>query len=99
MGEQAPFYIYSAFVFVYGTGTLQLHRNFLLSALITATTISFVAIPLAGHLSDRIGRKRIYMFGAALTGPLRVRVYFGLLDTRTPSLVFLAIRCRCCRTT
>ena len=90
MGEQAPFYIYSAFVFVYGTGTLQLHRNFLLSALITATTISFVAIPLAGHLSDRVGRKRIYMLGAALTG-LYGFVYFGLLDTRTPSLVFLAI--------
>jgi MFS family permease len=90
MGEQAPFYIYSAFVFAYGTGTLQLHRNFLLSALLTATTISFVAIPLAGHLSDRAGRKRIYMLGAALTGVYGF-VYFGLLDTRAPALVFLAI--------
>jgi MFS family permease len=90
MGEQAPFYIYSAFVFAYGTGTLQLHRNFLLTALLTATTISFVMIPLSGHMSDRFGRKRIYMLGAALTG-LYGFAYFGLLDTRTPSLVFLAI--------
>jgi MFS family permease len=90
MAEQAPFYIATAFVFVYGTGTLQLSRNFLLKALLTATAVSFVAIPLSGHLSDRFGRKRIYMIGAALTG-LYGFVYFGLLDTRVPALVFLAI--------
>jgi MFS family permease len=90
MGEQAPFYISSAFVFAYGTGTLHMDRDFLLSALLTATVISFVAIPLAGHLSDRFGRKRIYMLGAAITG-IYGFVYFGLLDTRAPALVFLAI--------
>ncbi len=90
MGEQAPFYISSAFVFAYGTGTLHLPRNFLLSALLTGTILSFFMTPFAGHLSDRFGRKRIYMLGAALTGVYGF-VYFGLLDTRTPSLVFLAI--------
>lgn len=90
MGEQAPFYISSAFVFAYGTGTLHMPRNFLLSALLTATVLSFVMTPLAGHLSDRFGRKRIYMLGAALTGAYGF-VYFGLLDTRAPVLVFLAI--------
>jgi MFS family permease len=90
MGEQAPFYISSAFVFAYGTGTLHMDRDFLLSALLTATVISFVAIPLAGHLSDRFGRKRIYMLGAVVTGVYGF-VYFGLLDTRAPALVFLAI--------
>ncbi len=90
MGEQAPFYISSAFVFAYGTGTLHMPRNFLLAALLTATVLSFAAIPLAGHLSDRFGRKRIYMLGAAVTGVYGF-IYFGLLDTRSPSLVFLAI--------
>src|SRR5262249_55104674 len=90
MGEQAPFYVYSAFVFAYGTGTLQIHRNFLLTALLTATVMSFVMVPLAGHLSDRFGRKRIYMLGAAMTG-LYGFAYFALLDTRAPALVFLAI--------
>jgi len=90
MGEQAPFYISSAFVFAYGTGTLHMPRNFLLSALLTATVISFFMTPFAGHLSDRFGRKRIYMLGAVLTG-IYGFVYFGLLDTRTPTLVFLAI--------
>jgi len=90
MGEQAPFYISSAFVFAYGTGTLHLERNFLLKALLTATVISFVMTPLAGHLSDRFGRKRIYMLGATLTGAYGF-LYFHLLDTRAPMLVFLAI--------
>ncbi|HEY2433302.1 MAG TPA: MFS transporter [Vicinamibacterales bacterium] len=90
MGEQAPFYIASAFVFAYGTGTLHMPRNFLLMALLAATVISFPMTPLAGHLSDRFGRKRIYMMGAAATG-LYGFVYFGLLDTRAPALVFLAI--------
>jgi len=90
MAEQAPFYISSAFVFAYGTGTLHLPRDFLLKALLTATVMSFFAIPYAGHLSDRFGRKRIYMLGAVLTG-LYGFAYFGLLDTRAPTLVFLAI--------
>src|SRR5205823_6233998 len=90
MGEQAPFYLFTAFVFAYGTGTLHMTSNILLSAVLTATKISFVTIPLAGHLSDRFGRKRVYMLGAAVTG-LYGFIYFGLLDTRTPSLVFLAI--------
>jgi MFS family permease len=90
MGEQAPFYILSAFVFAYGTNALHMPRNFLLSALLTATVISFPMTPFAGHLSDRFGRKRIYMLGALATG-LYGFVYFGLLDTREPALVFLAI--------
>jgi len=90
MGEQAPFYISSAFVFAYGTGTLHLRREFLLTAVLAATIVSFAAIPLFGHLSDRFGRKRIYMLGAAFTGVYGF-VYFGLLDTRAPMLVFLAI--------
>jgi MFS family permease len=90
MGEQAPFYVYTAFVFAYGTGALHLPREFLLKALLTATVLSLVAIPLAGHLSDRIGRKRFYILGAAVTA-IYGFVYFGLLDTKTPALVFIAI--------
>jgi MFS family permease len=90
MGEQAPFYIASAFVFAYGTATLGQPRDFLLAALLTATVMSFFATPLAGHLSDRFGRKRIYMLGAAITGAYGF-VYFALLETRVPALVFAAI--------
>src|SRR5579863_8157264 len=62
--EQAPFYLFTSFVFTYGVDVLHLARNFILTAVLGAAMLSFVSIPLFGHLSDRLGRKRIYMFGA-----------------------------------
>jgi MFS family permease len=90
MGEQAPFYLFTAFVFAYGTDMLHLKRDFLLTAVLAAATISFISIPLFGHLSDRFGRKRVYMLGAAITGVYGF-AYFALLDTRATALVTLAI--------
>jgi MFS family permease len=90
MAEQAPFYLFTAFVFAYGTGVLDLHRDFLLLAVLAASVVSFFSIPIFGHLSDRFGRKRVYMLGAALTG-IYGFAYFGLLDTRSGALVVLAI--------
>src|SRR2546428_13751785 len=90
MAEQAPFYLFTAFVFAYGTDVLHLKRDFVLMAVLAAAMISFVSIPLFGHLSDRFGRKRVYMLGAALTGVYGF-AYFTLLDTRIPWLVVLAI--------
>jgi MFS family permease len=90
MAEQAPFYLFTAFVFAYATTALRLDRNFILSAVLAASALSFVLIPAAGHLSDRLGRKRVYMFGAALIGVYGF-AYFRMLDTQVPSLVFVAI--------
>jgi MFS family permease len=59
MGEQAPFYIFTAFVFTYGTTVLKSSRDLLLIAVLTASVVSFFTIPFAGHLSDRIGRRRM----------------------------------------
>src|SRR5262245_57824185 len=56
LSEQAPFYIFTAFVFSYGTGVLQSTRDFLLTAVLAASIVSFFSIPIAGHISDRIGR-------------------------------------------
>jgi len=90
MAEQAPAYIYLAFVFAYGTQVLKAPRDFLLTSLICAGFLSMVTIPLAGHLSDRIGRKRMYLIGAILTG-IYGFIYFALLDTTVPALIFIAI--------
>ena len=75
-----------AFVFAYGTEMLHLKRDFLLMAVLAASMISFLSIPLFGHLSDRFGRKRVYMLGAALTG-IYGFAYFKLLDTGVSGLV------------
>jgi MFS family permease len=67
MGEQAPGYLYGAFVLTYGTTVLHSSRDFLLTALVTGQALSFFTIPIAGHLSDRIGRRRMYIIGAVAT--------------------------------
>ena len=90
MAEQAPFYIFTAFVFSYATGTLKMSRDFVLEAVLVASLLSFVSIPLFGHISDRIGRRRMYMIGSAVTG-LFGFLYFGMLDTAIPWAVFIAI--------
>jgi MFS family permease len=90
VSEQAPFYVFTAFIFAYGTGVLHVSRDLLLTAVLCATLLSAVTIPLSGHISDRIGRKKMYMIGCATMGIFGF-IYFGLIDTGLPLLIFIAI--------
>ncbi|HUC11426.1 MAG TPA: MFS transporter [Stellaceae bacterium] len=90
MAEQGPFYVYAAFVFVYGTKVSGASRDFLLTAVLVATALSGVTTPLAGYISDRIGRKRMYLIGAVATGAFAF-VYFAMMNSMVPGLIFLAI--------
>jgi MFS family permease len=90
MAEQGPFYVYAAFVFVYGTKVSGVSRDFLLTAVLIATLLSGVTTPLAGHISDRIGRKRMYMIGAVSVGVFGF-IYFAMMNSMVPGLIFLAI--------
>ena len=90
LSEQAPFYVFTAFVFSYGVGTLKMSRDLILSAVLVASLVSFFSIPISGHISDLIGRRRMYLIGAATMGVFGF-VYFGLIDTAVPGLVFIAI--------
>jgi len=90
MSEQAPFYIFTAFIFAYAVGTLHMSRDLILTAVLVASCVSFITIPLSGHISDRIGRRKMYLIGALTTG-LFGFLYFGMVDTAIPSLVFIAI--------
>ena len=90
MAEQGPAYIYLAFVFAYGTQVLHTSRNFLLTSLIVAGLVSFITIPVAGALSDRFGRKRIYLIGSVATGIFGF-IYFAMLNTMVPAWIFFGI--------
>jgi metabolite-proton symporter len=90
MSEQAPFYIFTAFIFAYAVGTLHMSRNLILGAVMAAACVSFVTIPLSGHISDKIGRKNMYLIGVVAMG-LFGFLYFGMVDTAVPSAVFIAI--------
>jgi MFS family permease len=89
MAQMAPIFVYSAFVFPYGTQVVHLSRDLILLALLIASFMSFFTIPLWGFLSDRLGRKRVYIFGAIATG-LFAFAYFAMVNTAIPALVILA---------
>jgi MFS family permease len=65
-------------------------RDFLLTALVAMGLLSLITIPLSGHVSDRIGRKRMYIIGAVATG-IYGFIYFGMLNSMVPALIFVAI--------
>src|SRR5262249_22605029 len=90
MPEQAPGYIFGAFVFTYGTIVLGASRNFLLIATLIAHVLGFLWVPVSGHLSDRIGRKNMYMIGCVFVAVFGF-AYFAMMDTKVPALIFIAI--------
>ena len=73
LSEQAPFYVITSFTLVYLTEEEGYTKTFALAAILSAAALEVIAVPLFGHLSDSIGRKKIYMTGAALTGSVRLR--------------------------
>ena len=89
-GEIAPAYIYLAFIFVYGSQVLHVGRDFILSGVIAGCLLSFVVTPLSGYLSDRIGRKRMYLLSAIGMGIFGF-IYFAMLNSLVPALMFSGI--------
>jgi len=90
MPEQAPGYIVGAFIFTYGTTVLGMSRDFLLTGVIVQTILGFLWVTVAGHLSDTVGRKNMYIFGCVFMG-IYGFVYFWLLNTMVPALIFIAV--------
>jgi metabolite-proton symporter len=89
-GQQAPFYIFSVWVLTYGTGTLGFSKSDMLTAVLVGALISLVTIPLWGHLSDRVGRRRVIALGCVLMigWPF---AYFHMLEAGSLAIAFAAI--------
>jgi MFS family permease len=90
MPEQAPGYIVSVFIFTYGTTVLGVSRDFLLVGVLVQSMVGFIWVVIAGHLSDRVGRKNMYMIGCVFMGIMGF-VYFAMLNTGVPWVIFLAV--------
>jgi metabolite-proton symporter len=88
--ENALFYIYTVFVLTYAQSQLQIARSTMLTGVTIAAAVGCVGVPLFGALSDRIGRRKVYMFGALFSMAYAVP-FFWLLDTRSPALMYIAI--------
>ncbi|WET79014.1 MFS transporter [Amycolatopsis sp. QT-25] len=90
VGENVSYYVITAFVLTYVTTHLKLSSGVVLTALLVANAVHLVAIPLFGALSDRAGRRPVYLAGAIGTAAW-APVFFHLLDTRQPALIILAV--------
>ncbi|MFB4316699.1 MFS transporter [Actinomadura sp. 21ATH] len=88
--EQMPFYIFTSFALTYIHEDLGLAQGLALGAVTAAAVLELFTIPAAGHLADRIGRKRVYATGSLLIAVIAFP-YFGLLNTGTAALVFGAV--------
>jgi metabolite-proton symporter len=90
IAENGAFYIYSVFVLLYATQQVHMERDVVLNAILLGAACELVAIPLYGALSDRIGRRPVYLFGA-ITTALFAYPLFWMLDTGSSSLVSIAL--------
>jgi MFS transporter, MHS family, shikimate and dehydroshikimate transport protein len=88
--ENGSFYIYSAFMLVYATQHSHIDRSVALNGIMIASACEFIAVPAYGALTDRIGRRPVYMFGAVMTAILAFPL-FWLFDTGSTPLVWLAL--------
>ncbi len=89
-GQQAPFYIFTVYILTYATKTLKFKSNDVYADVLVAAIVSLFTVPFWGYLSDLVGRKRLYVIGASVMLVWSF-IYWPLLDTRAPALVFLAI--------
>ncbi|HEY1305350.1 MAG TPA: MFS transporter [Vicinamibacterales bacterium] len=88
--ENGAFYIYSVFALVYATQQVKMTQQTILYAMLFGAACELVAIPFYGALSDRIGRRPVYLFGAIGVAVLAFPL-FWLLDTGSPLMAAVAM--------
>ncbi|NUS28264.1 MAG: MFS transporter, partial [Streptomyces sp.] len=78
------------FILVYATTAADVSKQTALNAVLIASAVHFAVIPLWGALSDRVGRRPVYLLGAAGIG-LWMFPFFSLIDTGSFGNLILAI--------
>ena len=88
--ENASFYIFTVFIYTYAKEQIGVDRQVILNAILVASAFQFVAVPCFGALSDRVGRRPVYIFGALFTAVFAMP-FFLLVDTQAPLNITMAL--------
>ena len=88
--ENASFYIFTVLVLSYGSQQLGLSQLLVLNAVMAGSAIQLIAIPFFGGLSDRVGRRPVYLGGALFLAVFSFP-FFWLLELRAPVFVITAV--------
>ncbi|MBD7939246.1 MULTISPECIES: MFS transporter [Cytobacillus] len=87
--ETAPFYIFGTFIVSYATSELGFSRTATLNAVTVGTIVTTILIPIMGSLSDKIGRKKLYI-GGTLAMAVFAFPYFWMLQQGTVTWLVIA---------
>jgi metabolite-proton symporter len=88
--EQMPFYLFTTFVLIYVVQRHHYSKTFVLTAVLVGAAVELATIPFFSHLSDSLGRKRVYLAGAIIAG-IFAFPYFAALTYGGPVLIFIAV--------
>ncbi|HZZ31825.1 MAG TPA: MFS transporter [Phenylobacterium sp.] len=85
-GENVSYYLMTIFGLNYLTDTLGVPRGVALTGMLAGALVAFTTMPLWSALSDRVGRRRVYAFGAGGLA-LWAFAFYPILATRQPGLI------------
>lgn len=90
MAENISYYIFTVISITYVTTYLEEDKDLILKMLLIGATLQFFLIPAVGAISDRVGRRPLYLVGAVGVG-IWGFVFFGLLDSMSSGKVLIAV--------
>lgn len=90
MADAVTFNVINVFGIAYATSELGVGKAMMLNGFVVAAAVEILAIPLIGHISDRVGRRPVYMFGISVCLVTAV-AYFPLLSTGDRWVVWATI--------